>query len=129
MMPRKNSDVLFVGRPEPRKGLDLLLRALPIVHRWVPDAHAVVAGDGPAEDWARYRSRAEQLGIAKAVSFVGRVSDSDKRTLLEHARVFCSPATGGESQGVVLLEALAHGTPVVASNIAGYRTVITHGVN
>jgi phosphatidylinositol alpha-mannosyltransferase len=64
-----------------------------------------------------------------AVSFLGRVSDADKRQLFEHATVFCSPATGGESQGVVLLEALAQRTPVVATNIAGYRTVITPGMN
>jgi phosphatidylinositol alpha-mannosyltransferase len=126
---RATAEVLFVGRPEPRKGLDALLQALPVLRRWVPNAHLVIAGDGASEDWAPYRTLARQLGPTDAVSFLGRVSNADKRRLFERATVFCSPATGGESQGVVLLEALAQRTPVVATNIAGYRTVITPGVN
>jgi phosphatidyl-myo-inositol alpha-mannosyltransferase len=126
---RATAEVLFVGRPEPRKGLDALLRALPVLRRWVPNAHLVIAGDAAAEDWAAYRTLAGQLGLTDAVSLLGRVADADKRWLFEHATVFCSPATGGESQGVMLLEALAQRTPVVATNIAGYRTVITPGLN
>jgi phosphatidyl-myo-inositol alpha-mannosyltransferase len=126
---RNGGEVLFVGRPEPRKGLDTLLQALPLLRRWVPNAHLVIAGDATAGDWAPYHALAGRLDIADAVSFLGRVSDAQKRMLFERAAVFCSPATGGESQGVVLLEALASRTPVVASNIAGYRTVITPGQN
>jgi phosphatidylinositol alpha-mannosyltransferase len=70
---------------------------------------------------------AEELDIAEATVFVGRVSEAEKRALFARSAVFCSPASGGESQGVVLLESMALGTPVVASDIAGYRTVINPG--
>lgn len=121
------SDVLFLGRPEPRKGLDILLHAFTIVRRAVPSARLRVAGDGAPEQWAPYRARAGELGVAEVTAFLGRVSDEEKRALFARAAVFSSPATGGESQGVVLLEAMALGTPVVASDIAGYRTVISSG--
>jgi phosphatidylinositol alpha-mannosyltransferase len=119
--------IFFLGRPEPRKGLDVLLHALPFVRRDVPTARLVVAGDGTPDQWARYRDLADALGIASAVSFVGRVSENEKAALFSRATVYASPATGGESQGIVLLEAMAQGVPVVASDIAGYRTVITNG--
>jgi phosphatidylinositol alpha-mannosyltransferase len=119
--------IFFLGRPEPRKGLDVLLHALPLVRRDVPAARVVVAGDGTPGQWGRYRELADALGIAPAISFVGRVSESEKAALFSRAAVYVSPATGGESQGVVLLEAMAQGVPVVASDIAGYRTVITSG--
>lgn len=119
--------ILFLGRPEPRKGLDVLIRALPLIRRDVPTAHLVVAGDGTPDQWTVYRDLADTLDMAQAISFVGRVSESDKAALFSGATVYVSPATGGESQGIVLLEAMARGAPVVASDIAGYRTVITSG--
>jgi phosphatidylinositol alpha-mannosyltransferase len=125
----ERATVVFLGRPEPRKGLDVLLRAMPIVRRNVPSARLIVAGDGTAEQWARYETQAAELGLRAAVTFAGRVSEDEKRALFARATVYASPATGGESQGVVLLEAMALRTPVVASGIAGYRTVITDGVD
>ena len=123
----EGATIFFLGRPEPRKGLEVLLRALPLLRRDVPTAHVVIAGDGTPAQWNRYRELADALGIAPAVSFVGRVSESDKSALFSRATVYVSPATGGESQGIVLLEAMAEGVPVVGSDIAGYRTVITSG--
>jgi phosphatidyl-myo-inositol alpha-mannosyltransferase len=116
---RATDEVLFAGRPEPCKGLDALLQALPVLRRWVPNAHLVIVGDAAAEDWAAYRTLAGQLGPTDAVSFLGRVSDADKRRLFEHATVFCSPATGGESQGGVLQD------PELAGRLAaaGRQTV------
>lgn len=121
------SGILFLARPEPRKGLDVLLRAVPIVLRTVPEATLVVAGDGTAEQWKPYRALATELGVDREVAVAGRVSEVRKRALFASGAVFASPARGGESQGVVLLESMALGTPVVASDIAGYRTVITTG--
>lgn len=124
-----DSTILFLGRPESRKGLDVLLGALPIVLRTHTAARLVVAGDGTEAQWAPYRDRVHELGVDHAVTFAGRVSEAEKRELFARATVYVSPATGGESQGVVLLEAMALGAPVVASDIAGYRTVITNGTD
>ncbi|HYY54577.1 MAG TPA: glycosyltransferase family 4 protein [Candidatus Dormibacteraeota bacterium] len=123
---RSGATLLFLGRPEPRKGLATLLAAVAILRRTVPDLTLVVAGAGSDDQWAEYRARADALGVADATRFVGRVDEAAKARLFREAAAFCSPATGGESQGVVLLEAMAHGTPVVASDIAGYRTVISN---
>lgn len=121
------STVLFLGRPEPRKGLDVLLRAFRVIRREIPSARLVIAGDGTPEQWTAYRATAAAVGVDDAADFRGRVSEAEKRALFAAAAVYASPATGGESQGVVLLEAMAQGTPVVASDIAGYRTVIDTG--
>ena len=121
--------ILFLGRPEPRKGLDVLLRAMPHVVRDAPRARLVIAGDGTDAHWAPYRARASALGVAGATEFLGRVSEERKRELFARATAYTSPAIGGESQGVVLLESMALGAPVVASDIAGYRTVVTSGVD
>jgi phosphatidyl-myo-inositol alpha-mannosyltransferase len=125
--PGASPGVLFLGRPEPRKGLDVLLEAFRLLRRSVPRARLLVAGDGTPEQWAPYQDRARRLGILEATSFLGRVGEPEKRALFASAAVYASPATGGESQGVVLLESMALGTPVVASDIPGYRTVITPG--
>ena len=63
----------------------------------------------------------------KAVAFLGRVSDAEKAQLFRTADIFCSPATGGESFGIVLLEAMAAGAPIVASDIHGYKGVVRRG--
>lgn len=113
--------VLFVGRHEPRKGLDVLLAALP----WLPEDAAVwVVGDGP--DTAELRRRHAD---DDRVEWLGRVDDVEKRRRMVAADVFSAPALRGESFGIVLLEAMAAGTPVVASDIDGYRNVATDGVD
>jgi phosphatidyl-myo-inositol alpha-mannosyltransferase len=105
--------VLFVGRHEPRKGLDVLLEAWSDLQR---DAVLWVVGAGPQTNALRNRS-------PRDVEWLGVVSDNVLAERLRGATVFCAPARGGESFGLVLLEAMAAGAPVVASDIEGYRNV------
>jgi len=111
--PTERPAVLFVGRHEPRKGLGVLLEAWEGLDR---DAVAWIAGVGP---------QTEELG-ARAISqtsWLGRISDGELARRMQGAAVFCAPARSHESFGIVLLEAMAAGTPVVASDIPGYRNV------
>jgi phosphatidylinositol alpha-mannosyltransferase len=127
-LPRLCDDrlnILFVGRMEKRKGLGYLLRAYIHVKREMPNTRLIIVGEG------RLRERYERF-VRKAdlddVLFTGYVSDEDLPRYYKSADVCCFPATGNESQGYVLLEAMAAGKPIVASNIEGYASVVTHGV-
>ncbi|MBU1149316.1 glycosyltransferase family 4 protein [Patescibacteria group bacterium] len=115
-------NILFVGRMDPRKGLNYLISAFPLIKKQIKNARLIVAGGGRLN--RVYKSQAELPGPQDIV-FTGRVSYDDLPKYYKTADVFCSPATGGESFGIVLLEAMASGTPVVASNIEGYKDVIT----
>ena len=105
--------ILFVGRHERRKGLAVLLDAFAGLDR---DADLWVVGDGPHQESLRGRE-------LQQVEWLGRVSEEEKHARLRGATVACFPALDGESFGVVLLEAMAAGTALVASDIDGYRTV------
>lgn len=111
--------VFFCGRHEERKGLDVLLAALEHLPR---DVRLLIASDGP--DTKRLR---QQFGDDPRIEWLGRLSDEDKIAYLRGASVFCAPSLRGESFGVVLIEAMAAGTPVVASALDGYRNVATDG--
>jgi phosphatidylinositol alpha-mannosyltransferase len=111
--PAPTRAILFVGRHEPRKGLEVLLDAFAGLDR---DAVLWVVGDGPQT--AALRGR----GVSR-VEWLGRVSDAEKRARLRGATIACFPSLDGESFGLVLLEAMAAGTALVASDIDGYRTV------
>ena len=118
--------VLFVGRLEKRKGLRFLLRAWPHVLERVPDARLVVVGRGrPLEGYKRFAAR--QGWSASDVIFAGYVAAEDLPRYYQSCDVFCAPNTGQESFGIVLLEAMAAGAPIVASDIPGYRDVVSHG--
>lgn len=119
-MPADRRIVLYVGRLEPRKGVEYLIRAMPLVQQRVRDATLLVIGDGA--DRARLTSLAAALGAA--AHFSGRVADEDLPAYYQSADVVCSPALGGESFGVVLLEAMASGTAIVASRIDGYEALV-----
>jgi phosphatidylinositol alpha-mannosyltransferase len=121
------NSILFVGRMDPRKGLHRLLRAFRVVKREMPDAVLYVVGSGPAH--AKYERMAVDYGIRDAIVFKGAVSISQLPEYFRSATVYTSPAEGGESFGLVLLEAMASGAPVVASRIAGYDEVIEDGRN
>ncbi len=107
-VPRIPHRVAFVGRPEPRKGLHVLLAAWPEVRRHVPDAELVVMGaDAPAE-------------TPPGVVFAGRVPEEEKWRLLASSGVSCAPNLGGESFGIVVAEGMAAGCAVVASALPGF---------
>jgi phosphatidylinositol alpha-mannosyltransferase len=108
--------VLFVGRLEPRKGVDCLVRAMAIVQQRVPSARLVIVGNGPDRAAIEAAGRAAGVGVV----FAGRVADDALPAYYRSADVVCSPALGGESFGIVLLEAMAAGRPIVATRIEGY---------
>lgn len=113
--------VLFLGRHDERKGLAVLLEAA----EWLgPEVRFWIGGEGDmtAGLAARYRND-------ERIEWLGTLTDDDKRARLRGADVFCAPSLGGESFGVVLLEAMAAGTPVVATDIAGYSTVAREGAD
>lgn len=130
--------LLFVGRfEEPRKGLRWLLQALPYVEPYFPDLRLVVAGSGDPEEFAEWLplrdySRTDRVvyrssGSASEVVFTGFLPAEDLPRYYQSCDIYCAPSTGGESFGVVLLEAMAAGKPVLASRIQGYAGVLTHG--
>jgi phosphatidyl-myo-inositol alpha-mannosyltransferase len=117
-------NVLFVGRHEPRKGLLDLLKAHRILRKTGSQSRLLIVGSGPQEREARRYVATRGL---QEVEFLGRVTDAEKAQLFRTADVYASPATGGESFGIVLLEAMAAGTPIVASDIHGYKGVVRRG--
>jgi phosphatidylinositol alpha-mannosyltransferase len=113
--------IVFVGQAVERKGLPLLLRAFEALREQVPAELTVI---GPSHDELK-----PLLLDPTGVRLLGKVDDETKQLELEAADVACAPSLGGESFGMVLTEAFAAGTPVVASDIAGYRDVVTDGVD
>lgn len=119
---RKN--ILFVGRfNESRKGFRYLLRAFPMVREQFPDARLIVVGSGQSD---RYERFLRQHNIHD-VLFTGFTDPETKARYYATADVFCAPSTGRESFGIILVEAMASGIPVVASAITGYQGVIRSG--
>lgn len=117
--------VAFLGRlDEPRKGLPVLLEAVPAVRRAIPGVRFLIAGrgdTGPAEV-------RELIGDdAEAVEFLGGVSDAEKAALFRSVDAYVAPQTGGESFGIVLVEAMSAHTPVVASDLGAFRRVLDEG--
>lgn len=113
--------IFFLGRHEERKGLEVLLAAFA---RLDLDVELWVAGEGP--DTHRLRSLHDG---DDRIAWLGRIDEADKVARLRGASVFCAPSLHGESFGVVLIEAMAAGTPVVASALDGYRNVATDDVD
>lgn len=120
-------NILFVGRLEKRKGLRYLLRAFERVKAKRPDTRLIVAGAYDDRQRRGYERWVKESGL-RDVEFVGYISDELLPRYQHSAHIFCAPNTGNESQGIILLEAMAAGRPVVASNIDGFAGVITHGV-
>lgn len=119
-------NILFVGRLDKRKGFRYLMRAYPYIVEAIPDARLIVVGAFDREDkepFVRY-ARIHHLSGAR---FVGRVSGEELPRYYRTCDVFCAPSTGFESFGIVLLEAMAAGKPIVAADIPGYRSVLDDG--
>jgi phosphatidyl-myo-inositol alpha-mannosyltransferase len=119
-------EVLYFGRLETRKGPQILTQALPALFNLVPDAHVVIAGDGPL------REKLEEsvpASLRKNVLFIGHFDEADRLALLSASTVVALPAIGGESFGITLAESMAAGRPVVASSIPGYAAVARGGLD
>jgi phosphatidylinositol alpha-mannosyltransferase len=116
--PRPGGTVGFLGRiDEPRKGLDVLVDAV----ARLPSTHLLVAGPGDPSD-----VRVPEA-LEGRVTFLGLVSEADKARFLKSVEVYCAPNTGGESFGIVLIEAMAAGAPIVASDLDAFRRVLDDG--
>lgn len=116
--------VAFVGRiDEPRKGLPVLCEAVPAVLEQLPGARFLVAGRGDEHEAAELLPEA----VRSSMTFLGLVSDADKASLLRSADVYVAPHTGGESFGIVLVEAMSAGAPVLASDLDAFRRVLGDG--
>jgi phosphatidylinositol alpha-mannosyltransferase len=122
--PSDHLRILFVGRPEERKGLPILLTAFGALVEHVPCRLTVIGAE--RDDVLRYLADPE---LMSSIDVHGRVSGPDLWSQLHSADVLCAPSLSGESFGMVLTEAFAAGTPVVASGIAGYSDVVTDGVD
>jgi phosphatidylinositol alpha-mannosyltransferase len=117
--PTDGPTILFVGRHEPRKGLSVLLDAMGELPAGVT---LWIGSDGPETEALKARTAGDPR-----IEWLGRISDEEKARRLRAADVFCAPSLRGESFGVVLLEAMAAGTPVVASDLPGYANVARQG--
>jgi phosphatidyl-myo-inositol alpha-mannosyltransferase len=119
--PTTGPTIFFLGRHEPRKGLDVLLTALEDLPA---DVRLWVGGDGPQS--AELRDR---FGHDGRIEWLGRISDDERSARMRACTVYCSPSVRGESFGMVLLEAMASGCALVASDLEGHRNVATDGVD
>jgi phosphatidyl-myo-inositol alpha-mannosyltransferase len=119
--PTEGPTIFFCGRHEDRKGLDVLIAAMADLG---PDVRLWVGSSGPDTP----RLRAATAGDAR-IEWLGRLSDDEKVSRLRGAHVFCAPSLRGESFGVVLIEAMAAGTAIVASALDGYQNVATHDLD
>lgn len=119
--PSDRPTIFFLGRHEPRKGLDVLLAAL---EELPDDVRLWVGGDGPQTEELRRRD-----GRDPRIEWLGRISDEERAARMRGATVYCSPSVRGESFGMVLLEAMAAGCALVASDLDGHRNVATDGVD
>ena len=120
--PTTRPTIFFCGRHEERKGLAVLLEAFGAL----PDRRRGCGSPATGPTTAALRP---STPATTRIAWLGRISDAEKFARLRGADVFCAPSLHGESFGVVLIEAMAAGTPVVASGLDGYRNVATDGVD
>lgn len=121
--PRPGRTVLFLGRyDEPRKGMSVLLGALPALVARYPKVEVLIVGRGDEDEL-----RAQAGKLAGHLRFLGQVDDAVKASAMRSADVYCAPNTGGESFGIVLVEAMAARTAVVASDLDAFRRVLRDG--
>ena len=122
--PGEGGALGFLGRmDEPRKGLDVLLRAFAILAAERPGLRLLIAGPGDADYVLRRVPSPRRDRVVRA----GQVSEEDKARVYHSVDVFCAPNTGGESFGIVLAEAMAAGAPIVASDLDAFRQVLRGG--
>lgn len=114
----------FIGRfEEPRKGLSILVNALPEIVASIPDIRIFVAGPGDSAE----ALKTMQPSLRNRFTFLGRISEEEKANFLASVGLYIAPNTGGESFGIILAEALAAGASVVASDIPAFDSLLGHG--
>lgn len=114
----------FIGRfEEPRKGLSVLLDALPVIVRFAPDVRVFVAGPGDSTEV----EKSIDPQLRHRFTFLGKISEQDKADFMSSVSIYVAPNTGGESFGIILAEALAAGACVVASDIPAFDDLLGHG--
>jgi len=120
----QSNTIGFLGRfEEDRKGLPVLLDALPIISRFIPDIRVLIAGPGDSEEvLAKVDSQ-----LRHRVEFLGKINEEDKADFLASVSLYIAPNTGGESFGIILAEAMAGGSAVVASDIPAFADVLGNG--
>ena len=121
VQPTSAPTIFFLGRHEPRKGLEVLLAALADLP---PDVCVWVGGDGPQSQELR-----DRFAHDARIEWLGRISDEERGARMRGCTVYCSPSVRGESFGMVLLEAMASGCALVASDLDGHRNVASDGVD
>ena len=122
--PGDHQSIVFLGRgDEPRKGLSVLVEAYPEIRRQHPQVRLLIAGPGEPADALKKLSREDRA----SVTVLGMIAPQDKASVLASGSVYVAPNTGGESFGIVLLEAMASGTPVVASDLEAFKRVLDNG--
>lgn len=122
--PGANQSIVFLGRgDEPRKGLGVLVAAYPKIRKIHPNVRLLIAGPGEPADTLKSLNREDRA----SVTVLGMVAPQDKSSVLASGTIYVAPNTGGESFGIVLLEAMASGTPVVASDLEAFERVLDHG--
>lgn len=122
--PGEGKALVFLGRvDEPRKGLDILLAAFPIIRKEFPNLRLLIAGPGDPEELI------DEVPVAdrNAIVHIGKISNDEKPDVFASGNIYVAPNTGGESFGIVLLEAMASGVPVVASNLHAFERVLEYG--
>jgi phosphatidylinositol alpha-mannosyltransferase len=114
----------FIGRfEEPRKGLEVLIDAIPIISRFVPDVRVLIAGPGdPSEISEDINSE-----LRTRFAFLGKISEKEKADFLKSIALYIAPNTGGESFGIIIAEAMAGGAAVVASDIPAFHDLLGGG--
>ena len=121
---KRSLNIGFIGRfSEPRKGLDILLDALPNIARVFPDFRLLIAGPGEGLE----AMQRVNPSLRNRLVFLGRISDDEKASFLKSLDVYVAPNTGGESFGIILAEALAAGVPIVASDIPAFSQLLGEG--
>jgi phosphatidylinositol alpha-mannosyltransferase len=121
---RNPNTIGFIGRfEEPRKGLQVLIDALPIIARFIPDVRLLIAGPGESDEFVQ----GLDIGLRNRLAFLGFLTDEEKASFLKSIDIYVAPNTGGESFGIILTEALSAGTPVVASDIPAFKAVLENG--
>ena len=121
---KRANTIGFLGRfDEPRKGLSVVLDALAIVARFVPDVQVLIAGPGDSTDLMKKLDS----GLTKRVKFLGRLTDDAKASFFKSLTIYVAPNLHGESFGIILAEAMAAGTPIVASDIPAFSQLLNGG--